>query len=90
MLLTPAQNKTKIVWIETELFFFFFNPGIGHNLSLICQLTSEDIKHQLIDLAPKYAHKHETQPPRVKKMSSVSIQTIVVSIQTIVVLFVLV
>ena len=22
--------------------------GIGHNLSLICQLTSEDIKHQLI------------------------------------------
>ena len=22
--------------------------GIGHNLSLICQLTSEDIKHQPI------------------------------------------
>ena len=22
--------------------------GIGHNLSLICQMTSEDIKHQLI------------------------------------------
>ena len=22
--------------------------GIGHNLSLICQLTTEDIKHQLI------------------------------------------
>ena len=22
--------------------------GIGHNLSLICQATSEDIKHQLI------------------------------------------
>ena len=22
--------------------------GIGHNLSLICQLTSEDIKHQFI------------------------------------------
>ena len=21
--------------------------GIGHNLSLICQMTSEDIKHQL-------------------------------------------
>ena len=23
--------------------------GTGHNLSLICQLTSEDIKHQLIN-----------------------------------------
>ena len=27
-------------------------PGIGHNLSLICQLTSEDIKHQLIIMWP--------------------------------------
>ena len=29
---------------------FFIEPcfGIGHNLSLICQMTSEDIKHQLI------------------------------------------
>ena len=29
----------------------FIEPcfGIGHNLSLICQMTSEDIKHQLID-----------------------------------------
>ena len=28
----------------------FIEPcfGIGHNLSLICQITSEDIKHQLI------------------------------------------
>ena len=28
----------------------FIEPcfGIGHSLSLICQLTSEDIKHQLI------------------------------------------
>ena len=28
----------------------FIEPclGIGHNLSLICQMTSEDIKHQLI------------------------------------------
>ena len=28
----------------------FIEPcfGIGHNLSLICQVTSEDIKHQLI------------------------------------------
>ena len=28
----------------------FLEPcfGIGHNLSLICQMTSEDIKHQLI------------------------------------------
>ena len=35
----------------------FIEPcfGIGHNLSLICQMTSEDIKHQLIiiiSLAP--------------------------------------
>ena len=26
--------------------------GIGHNLSLICQMTSEDIKHQLIIISP--------------------------------------
>ena len=28
----------------------FIEPcfGIGHSLSLICQMTSEDIKHQLI------------------------------------------
>ena len=26
--------------------------GIGHNLSLICQMTSEDIKHQLIIITP--------------------------------------
>ena len=32
-------------------------------------MTSEDIKHQLIiiNLAPKYARKHETNPLRVKK-----------------------
>ena len=31
----------------------FIEPcfGIGHNLSLICQMTSEDIKHQLITKA---------------------------------------
>ena len=28
--------------------------GIGHNLSLICQLTSEDIKHQLIMSPPEW------------------------------------
>ena len=29
----------------------FIEPcfGTGHNLSLICQMTSEDIKHQLIN-----------------------------------------
>ena len=38
----------------------FIEPcfGIGHNLSLICQMTSEDIKHQLIII--KAFH---TQPP---------------------------
>ena len=32
----------------------FIEPcfGIGHNLSLICQMTSEDIKHQLIIIFP--------------------------------------
>ena len=32
----------------------FIEPcfGIGHNLSLICQMTSEDIKHQLIIIRP--------------------------------------
>ena len=28
--------------------WLLLNRGIGHNLSLICQMTSEDIKHQLI------------------------------------------
>ena len=44
--------------------------GIGHSLSLICQPTSEDIKHHfiiIINLAPKHARKHEAHPPRVKK-----------------------
>ncbi len=33
----------------------FIEPcfGIGHNLSLICQMTSEDIKHQLIIIMHK-------------------------------------
>ena len=33
----------------------FIEPcfGIGHNLSLICQMTSEDIKHQLIIIVRK-------------------------------------
>ena len=33
----------------------FIEPcfGIGHNLSLICQMTSEDIKHQLIIISSK-------------------------------------
>ena len=36
---------TRFPWTQR-----FIEPcfGIGHNLSLICQLTSEDIKHQLI------------------------------------------
>ena len=29
--------------------------GIGHNLSLMCQMTSEDIKHQLNNNIMKYA-----------------------------------
>ena len=44
----------------------FIEPcfGIGHNLSLICQMTSEDIKHQLIIIIhtnKTYIHKHQTQ-----------------------------
>ena len=36
----------------------FIEPcfGIGHNLSLICQMTSEDIKHQLIIIMPFTKH----------------------------------
>ena len=32
------------------MYVAFIEPcfGTGHNLSLICQMTSEDIKHQLI------------------------------------------
>ena len=35
----------------------FIEPcfGIGHSLSLICQMTSEDIKHQLIIIIIKRA-----------------------------------
>ena len=36
----------------------FIEPcfGIGHNLSLICQMTSEDIKHQLIIIKTRVAY----------------------------------
>ena len=36
----------------------FIEPcfGIGHNLSLICQMTSEDIKHQLIGRKTKQVY----------------------------------
>ena len=39
----------------------FIEPcfGIGHNLSLICQMTSEDIKHQLIIIiTDTHTHTH--------------------------------
>ena len=34
--------------------------GIGHNLSLICQMTSEDIKHQLIIITDLSAERSAT------------------------------
>ena len=40
---TAKHAYTLRVWNFIEPCF-----GIGHNLSLICQMTSEDIKHQLI------------------------------------------
>ena len=45
----------------------FIEPcfGIGHNLSLICQMTSEDIKHQLIkpsDPLRGYSYVQESNP----------------------------
>ena len=44
----------------------FIEPcfGIGHNLSLICQMTSEDIKHQLIiiiERASERARERQTE-----------------------------
>ena len=41
-----GKKKTRIHLTYVD----FIEPcfGIGHNLSLICQMTSEDIKHQLI------------------------------------------
>ena len=38
----------------------FIEPcfGIGHNLSLICQMTSEDIKHQLIIIIQQVSKHH--------------------------------
>ena len=39
-----AKTRIHLTYVD------FIEPcfGIGHNLSLICQMTSEDIKHQLI------------------------------------------
>ena len=39
-----AKTRIHLTYVD------FIEPcfGIGHNLSLICQVTSEDIKHQLI------------------------------------------
>ena len=63
----------------------FIEPcfGIGHNLSLICQLTSEDIKHQLIItlstgnkmlhtcyIPSKQAPCHYSPPPPQKKKNT--------------------
>ena len=39
---TVARKKSRSFTLRIEPCF-----GIGHNLSLICQMTSEDIKHQL-------------------------------------------
>ena len=59
--------------------------------SLISRTVSVDIKHHVYvltcSLAPTHARKHETHPPRVKKKKKKKSS---VSIQTIVVLFVLV
>ena len=48
----------------------FIEPcfGIGHNLSLICQMTSEDIKHQLIIIIKSF-------PSLISLMVSVTLST---------------
>ena len=45
----------------------FIEPcfGIGHNLSLICQMTSEDIKHHLI--ITKHVEKRSKESDKMKK-----------------------
>ena len=47
----PKVQVAGYSWTRIHLTYVaFIEPcfGIGHNLSLICQMTSEDIKHQLI------------------------------------------
>ena len=48
-----AKTRIHLTYVD------FIEPcfGIGYNLSLICQMTSEDIKHQLIIIIPP-AHCH--------------------------------
>ena len=50
-------------------------------LFISAQLSSDAVsalRKVPVPLAPKHARKHEAHPPRVKKKSSVSIQTILV------------
>ena len=49
---TAKHAYTLRMWILLNRAF-----GIGHNLSLICQMTSEDIKHQLIIIINVKQHK---------------------------------
>ena len=53
----------------------FIEPcfGIGHNLSLICQMTSEDIKHQLIinNCDKSGSHVYETVTGTIFSLTSV-------------------
>ena len=45
----PGLSVLTSLLVSVDVKKFSIEPcfGIGHNLSLICQLTSEDIKHQL-------------------------------------------
>ena len=50
----------------------FIEPcfGIGHNLSLICQMTSEDIKHQLIIIIRAGSKISAVSPPKTQKQTT--------------------
>ena len=49
-----AKTRIHLTYVD------FIEPcfGIGHNLSLICQMTSEDIKHQLIIIIQRRRQTH--------------------------------
>ena len=44
--------------------------AFGHNLSLICQMTSEDIKHQLIIIKQKTKTKNKQQQNKTNKQTN--------------------
>ena len=61
----------------------FIEPcfGIGHNLSLICQLTSEDIKHHFITIITYRSKVRSCVKVEVAVLSSPSLTVLMVDVK---------